>query len=126
MSKELEALKELKYKRFYSNGVGVDLIDSYPELFNIIEQSLKKQEEYNNARKTLEKDLTKLDKLEQRIIQLSNMTARRLNDKQKILVRIYLDYKQSIKNDISTLVGIDDIEQLYIYLEGEIKWLTKN
>ena len=62
-----------------------------------------------------------MSKIEQRIIQLSNMTARRLNDKQKILVRIYLDYKQSIKNDISTLVGIDDIEQLYIYLEGEMK-----
>lgn len=58
-------------------------------------------------------------KIEQRIIQLANMPASSLNDKQEILVRIYLDYKQSIKNDISTLVGIGDIEKLYIYLEGE-------
>jgi len=60
-----------------------------------------------------------MSKIEQRIIQLSNMPATSLNDKQEILVRIYLDYKQSIKNDISTLVGIGDIEKLYIYLEGE-------
>ena len=40
MSKELEALDDLKYKRFYSNSVGVDLIDSYPKLFNTLEQAL--------------------------------------------------------------------------------------
>lgn len=40
MSKPLKALRELKQKRFYSNGVGVDLIDSFPELFDIIEQAL--------------------------------------------------------------------------------------
>ena len=39
MSKELEALKELKHKRFYSNGVGVDLVDSYPELFETIKKN---------------------------------------------------------------------------------------
>jgi len=63
-----------------------------------------------------------MSKIEQRIIQLSNMTPSSLNDKQEILVRIYIDYKQSIKNDIPTLVGIYDIERLYVYLFGEIKW----
>lgn len=60
-----------------------------------------------------------MSNIEKRIIQLSNMTARRLTEKQKILVRIYLDYKESIKNNISTLVGISDIEELYIILEGK-------
>ena len=51
MNKEVEeALGELKYKRFYSNGVGVDLIDSYPKLFNSIEQALNKLKKYEELK----------------------------------------------------------------------------
>jgi len=38
----IERLYKLKYKRFYSGGVGVDLIDSFPKTFTELDKDIKR------------------------------------------------------------------------------------
>lgn len=130
-----EALEELKYKRFYSNGVGVDLIDSYLELFNCIDQALEELEEKNtllNAYKKLSQ--SSFFTLGQFLHCIGFSTTKFIlvfkNGREKLVDRTELTKKElnTIVLNIFPNIRYNDKNILIIHLNnvGQGNWLEKS